>query len=113
VISEADAPARLTIDYSARSAKSWPVVLYVGAMVWAFATLFALTQLNDGAEINRVRLRTQVTLLSCAAARLVWAVLRKEKGKGWLFYVVLLLLAAPLWFLVTFLARLSGFERVR
>ena len=38
----------------------------------------------------------RVSLLACAAIRLAWSVRRKEKGKTWVFYVVLLLLAAPL-----------------
>ena len=90
------------LEYCATSEKgSWPVAPYVAAVVWAFLTLRVLTnELPKGPRAmtrNKFRLAIQVALLSCASIRLAWAVLRKEKGKGWVFYLVLLLLAAPLW----------------
>jgi hypothetical protein len=81
----------------------WPVAPFIGTLVWAFVTLRLLTyELPKGPKAvarNNFRLGMQVALLCCAGIRLAWAVRRKEKGKGWAFYVVLLVLAAPLWIL--------------
>ena len=81
----------------------WPVGPYTAALAWAFVTLRLLTteieKNQAAAHRNTFRLQLQVALLACAAMRLGWAVLRKEKGNGWVFYVVLLFLAAPLWWL--------------
>lgn len=79
---------------------SWPIWLYVAALIWAYLTLSIFTLALDGREINAARARGQVALLACATLRLAWALHRREKGKGWVFYVVLLFLAAPLWILV-------------
>jgi uncharacterized membrane protein HdeD (DUF308 family) len=91
----------LVLDYAKDADKSsWPAGLYVGALVWAFLTLSVFTPSLDGQENNAARMRAQVALLACATLRLAWALHRKEKGKGWKFYVVLLALAAPIWLLV-------------
>ena len=78
----------------------WPVGIYIGALVWAFLTLSVFTPALDGRENNAARGRGQVTLLACALLRLAWALHRREKNRGWIFYVILLFLAAPIWILV-------------
>ena len=89
------------LEYETSSDKtSWPVRLYIGALVWAFFTLGIFTPALDGREANKARLRAQVALLACALLRLAWAIHRKEKGRGWKFYLVLLFLAAPIWLLI-------------
>jgi hypothetical protein len=95
--------APVILDYGrGDDAGGWPVGLYVGALVWAFVTLHLTYELPKGPAAvarNNFRFWMQVALLACAAIRLVWARHRKEKGRGWMFYVVLLGSAAPLWFL--------------
>jgi hypothetical protein len=76
---------------------NWPIRLYIGALVWAFITLSIFTPSLDGYETNRARMRGQIALLACALLRLAWSLHRKEKSRGWVFYVTLLFLAAPLW----------------
>ena len=75
---------------------SWPAKLYIAALIWAFATLVLMPQL-DGAENNAARLRAEMALLGCATLRLAWALHKKEKNKGWIFYITLLFLAVPIW----------------
>ena len=81
---------------------SWPVRLYVAALVWAFFTFsfVGFAQETYRAD-SQARMRTQVPLLMLAAFRLVWARYRRDRGRGWVFYVVLLVFAAPLWELVS------------
>jgi hypothetical protein len=89
------------LDYGRPAAKSsWPTGLYVGAVIWAFLTLSMFTASLDGPERNAARGRGQTALLACALLRLAWALHRKEKSRGWMFYVILLFLAAPLWMLI-------------
>jgi hypothetical protein len=89
------------LDYAKPADNSnWPVRLYVGALIWAFLTLSILTPSLDGQENNAARMRAQVALLACAVLRLAWALHRNEKSRGWVFYVILLALAAPIWMLV-------------
>ena len=88
------------LDGEPAETSNWPVRLYVGALLWAFLTLSVFTPALDGRENNAARMRAQVALLACAVLRLAWALHRKEKSRGWLFYVVLLFLAAPIWVLV-------------
>ena len=80
----------------------WPVWIYLGALVWAFLSLHVssheLAKNDQAVHRNTLRTTTQVVLLSLASVRLAWSVFRKETSKGWVVYVVLLLLAAPLWF---------------
>ena len=44
--------------------------------------------------------RTEVALLACAAGRLVFARIRRERNNGWIFYVAILILALPLWLII-------------
>ena len=90
-----------TLDYGNAPPKSnWPVGLYLGMVAWAFVTMSIFTASLDGPEKNAARGQGQVALLTCALLRLSWAMHRKEKSKGWIFYVALLFLAAPIWMLV-------------
>jgi len=94
----------IPLDYSQQTpAKStWPVGLYVFALLWALVTMRFYSAVTTAyREENDAQLRTQVPLLVCAAIRLIWARCRREKGKGWLFYVVLLLLSPILWAVVS------------
>jgi hypothetical protein len=82
----------------------WPIDIYLGALVWAFITLSLVTQSWVAPpwlhRLQRLQLRVQLVVLTCAAIRLAWAVYRKDKSRGWILYVVLLALAAPFWLLM-------------
>jgi hypothetical protein len=94
----------LLLDYSQQplAKSSWPVGLYVFALLWAFVTMRVYSAATTAyRNENLAQLRTQVPLLACAAIRLIWARCRREQGKGWTFYVVLLLLAPILWAVVS------------
>lgn len=92
----------------AERASTWPVGLYTAALLWAFVTLHLTGPFQYRDELWP-RLRTQLVLLGCAAARLVWARRRREQGRGWVFYVAALFLAMPLWHLIA--PPLSAFGR--
>src|SRR5690349_17613586 len=90
----------LPLAYSQQTGpkSSWPIGLYVFALLWAFVTMRFYTATTTAyGEENVAQLRAQLPLLACAAVRLAWARSRREQGKGWVFYVVLLLLAPVLW----------------
>ena len=80
---------------------SWPVAIYISALVWALLSLRLNTALssvyNEG---SGAALRTQMALLLGAAGRLGWARTRREQGRGWIFYVALLAVAPLLWPLI-------------
>jgi hypothetical protein len=89
------------LNYAPAAEKSsWPTGVYVGAVVWAFLTLSIFTAALDGPETNAARGRAQIALVACALIRLAWALHKKDKSRGWIFYVVLLFLAAPIWMLI-------------
>ena len=88
------------LDYSSNglSPSSWPVDRYLIAMVWAGVSMrFYTAATVSYSDENWAQFRTQVALLTCAGLRLVWARLRREQGKGWVFYIVLLYLAPLVW----------------
>src|SRR4051794_26738731 len=82
----------------------WPIIIYLGALVWAFVTLRLFTQPwvqpPSYAKLNGFRFRVQLSALTCAAIRLAWAAYRKDRSRAWVLYVVLLTLAAPFWLLL-------------
>jgi hypothetical protein len=82
----------------------WPIIIYLGALVWAFVTLAFFTHSWVAppwlAKYEARQSRIQLIVLACAAIRLAWAVHRKDNSKGWVLYVVLLTLAAPFWLLL-------------
>ena len=93
-------PPPLALDYSpdALPKSSWPVGLYLFALIWAFVTMRIDTAFTTAYRSEAIaELRTQLPLLACAAARLAWARWRREQGRGWVFYVVLLFAAPVLW----------------
>jgi 4-amino-4-deoxy-L-arabinose transferase-like glycosyltransferase len=79
---------------------SWPIRLYLGALVFAFLTLSLFTPSLSGRDVNVGRARTQAGICLIFVLRLLWAVHRKEQGKTWRVYVVCMLLAVPIWLLV-------------
>ena len=94
----------LSLHYAQQTpvSSTWSVALYVFALLWALVTMryyTAATTVYRGE--NLAQLRTQIALLACATLRLVWARCRREQGKGWMFYVVLLFLAPILWAVVS------------
>jgi hypothetical protein len=98
--SECRSVMRQTLDYSSQRGpgSNWPIGLYVAALIWAFVTLHVVGHMHETyREDSNARLRTQVPLLCLAAARLLWARLRGERSKGWIFYLVILVLAVPIW----------------
>ena len=102
-------PGRL-LEYSRQGrASTWPVGWYVCALVWAFVGMSLYAAMTTAyREKFLASLRTQLALLACAAVRLVWARCWREQGRGWEFYVALLVLAPVVWALVSpVLARLG------
>lgn len=88
---------------------SWPVGVYLFALFWAFVTMtFYSAATTAYRDENAAQVRTQVALLTCAALRLVWARCIRERGKGWIFYVVLLLFAPILWAVLSPLLARTG-----
>ena len=79
---------------------SWPIRLYLAAAAFAFLTLSVFTPTLSGAAINEARLRTQAGIVLFFVLRLLWAVHRKEQGRGWRVYVASLLLSVPVWLLI-------------
>ena len=92
--------AAVRADASRPAKTSWPVRLYLSAIVFAFFTLALFTTTLSGAAINAARLRTHAGILLLFVLRLLWAVHRREQSKRWRVYVWLMFLAAPLWLLV-------------
>jgi hypothetical protein len=79
---------------------SWPIKLYLGALVFAFLSLSIFTPALDGREVNIGRARTQAGICLIFVLRLLWAVHRKEQSKAWQVYVACMFLAVPIWLLV-------------
>jgi hypothetical protein len=106
---EKDLPLPLAYSQQRPAKSSWPVGLYVFALLWAFVTMrFHSAATTAYRDENLAQLRTQIPLLACAALRLVWARRTRERGKGWVFYIVLLFFAPVLWaFLSPLLTRLG------
>jgi hypothetical protein len=78
------------LEYGKEAEKSsWPALLYLGAVVWAFLTMIVFTASLDGRENNLARVRAQIALSICAILRLGWALYKKEKGLGWVSYITL------------------------
>ena len=78
---------------------SWPIRLYLGALVFAFLTLSVFTPTLSGREINLGRARAQAGICLVFALRLLWAVHRREQSKTWRVYVACMVLAVPIWLL--------------
>ena len=76
---------------------SWPIKLYLGALVFAFLTLAVFTPTLSRREINAGRARTQAGICLIFVLRLLWAVHRKEQSKTWRIYVACMFLAVPIW----------------
>jgi hypothetical protein len=99
----------IRLEYSRMPARksSWPIGLYTIALFWAFFTMRWQTAATTYRE-ESFAFRTQIVLLVCAALRLVWARLRRDQGKQWRVYVLLLLFSPFLWGLFApLLARLG------
>jgi hypothetical protein len=64
------------LDYSPKmpDQSSWPVGIYLIALLWAAVTMrfYTAATVAYGDE-NFAEFRTQIALLTCAALRLVWA----------------------------------------
>lgn len=94
---------QIALDYSRSTPprSSWPVALYTCALIWAFVTMRMYTAMTTSYRAESIaELRTQLPLLACAAIRLAWARHRREQGRGWVFYVVLLFLAPLVWSII-------------
>lgn len=76
---------------------SWPIKLYLGAVVFALLTLVIFTSALDGPELSAGRIRTQAGICLIFVLRLLWAIDQKEQSKIWRVYVTCLFLAAPIW----------------
>jgi hypothetical protein len=79
---------------------SWPIRLYLGALVFAFLTLAVFTPSLSGREVNVGRARAQAGICLILVLRLLWAVHRRERGNAWRVYVACMFLAVPIWLLV-------------
>ncbi len=79
---------------------TWPVAWYLLAWTWAIVTLIPLWTVRDGPAWVRMRIGSQLIILSVFAGRLLVAHARKERNRGWMPYVIVMILALPLWLLV-------------
>ena len=101
----------MTTDASEPQKTSWPIRLYLGALVFACLTLAVFTPTLSGPEINAGRVRTQAGVCLVLVLRLLWAVHRGEQSRTWRVYVACMFLAVPIWLLVepwVFALRQSG-----
>jgi hypothetical protein len=97
-----DPPHPLSYSRHEAEESSWPVGIYLGALLWAFITMRWYTAVTTGyRDESLAQFRTQVALLGCALLRLVWARLRRERGIRWAFYIALLVLSPILWAFVS------------
>jgi nicotinamide riboside transporter PnuC len=78
---------------------SWPIAWYLLAMIVA-AVALQITVPLDGAGPNRARLLGHAVILTTLVARLLIAVLRRERNREWIIWIAIALLAAPVWLLV-------------
>jgi hypothetical protein len=103
-VPEIEQPKPIALDYSrepSQARSSWPLGLYTLALLWALVTMrFYTATTTSYREESNAELRAQLALLTCATLRLVWARRRGEDGRGWVFYVVLLLCAPILWAMI-------------
>ena len=90
----------MSAEASEHQKTSWPIRLYLGALVFGFLTLSVFTPTLTGREINIGRTRTQAGICLIFVLRLLWAVHRKEQNKTWRIYVACMFLAVPIWLLV-------------
>lgn len=72
---------------------TWPLIPYMIAWIWAAFALLGVVIL-DG--VNRMPFHS--VFLALMFARFLWARIRKERNRGWIFYIILL--AVSPWFLL-------------
>lgn len=90
----------IPLDYTAHppAPSSWPIGFYVLALVWALLSMRAYTAMTTSYRDEFLaQLRTQIALLVCATLRLAWARHRREQGRGWILYLLLLFASPVLW----------------
>jgi len=63
---------------------SWPIVPYL--LAWCFSAFLLSFPLLDGID-TMVRYKIYTIFLGLTLIRLIWARIRREKNKGWLFYL--------------------------
>ncbi len=79
---------------------NWPMLPYLGALVFATATLALFTPALDGHAAQAARIAAQLAILAVFVGRFVLAYVRHEQSRRWIAYVVAMMLATPLWLLV-------------
>lgn len=75
---------------------SWPVALYIVAMIFAWLTLTVFTQAVDGA-LSGGRMLAQLCIMVVLGLRLAYAMRVKERSRTWIIYVAGMFLALPIW----------------
>jgi predicted permease len=76
---------------------NWPVMAYIGALLFAFITLFLFTHSLGGAALNIGRSFAQLAICGVLGLRLARAMHRNEHNKIWIAYIVAMIFAVPLW----------------
>lgn len=76
---------------------TWPVRLYIGALLFAFVTLQVGTVSLAGEALNQGRSLCQLGICGVLGLRLAWAMHTREQSKTWILYVVGMFLAVPIW----------------
>ena len=72
---------------------SWPVKTYLSLWIFAFFAVLILGSSLDG--VNRSPI--QYIFLMLLLSRLGIAVWRKERNRIWIFYIIILIFAAPVY----------------
>lgn len=72
---------------------SWPVKTYLCLWIFDFFTILILCSALDGVNRSPV----QFIFLMMLLGRLVIAIWKKERNRIWVFYIIILIFAAPLY----------------
>jgi hypothetical protein len=81
-------------QYYTNLKSSWPIIPYL--LAWCFSAFLLSFPSLDGVD-PMIRYKIYAIFLGLTLIRLVWARVRNERNKGWLFYIIILV-AAPFYF---------------
>jgi hypothetical protein len=76
---------------------SWPITIYLIALLFALLSMLAVTPTLGGSGVNRARALAQLTCCGVLALRLGYAIYLGERSRTWIGYIVAMFFAAPIW----------------